>query len=307
MRCIYADWGEEKERLLNALVGPNQDDFPDVHRQMVATVLPQDALPRSRLNRIESLYAQEICAYNQFNTAYVQQSNNRPNLLTRLTHLAQEKLNDLDNQAYEMWSVLSYMANVSPLACNSDPIKSRQTGPHFVQQALAYLEQCYKQYMNTVIQKNRVVGLRGGIPNVYNTVSSFVSITFQMSQSLVGLLDISHGRPLWPLVYYSLRSGNLGAAVQFLKEGGVCPDLLKLLQHKQQQQKHQQPYQPQQLSDQERPHIKLEGQLKLEYNNKLRVCTDPYKKAVSISNIRKDLLNVNVSLCISGVCHYIVL
>ncbi|XP_034479428.1 nuclear pore complex protein Nup93-1 [Drosophila innubila] len=278
MRCIYAEWGEDKERLLNALVGPNQEDFPDVHRQMVSTVLPQEALPRSRLNRIESLYAQEICAYNQFKTAYIQQSSHRPNLLTKLTQLAKEKLNDIDNQVPEMWSVLSYMANVSPLVRNSDPIKARQTGPQFVQQALAYLEQCYKQYMNTVIQKNRLVGLRGGIPNVYNTVSSFVSISFQLPQSLVGLLDISNGRPLWSLVYYSLRSGDLGAAVQFLKEGGVCPDLLKLLQHKQQQQKHQQSHQ--QLGDQERPHTKLEGQLKLEYNNKLRVCTDPYKKAV---------------------------
>ncbi|KAM8720320.1 hypothetical protein ACLKA7_006375 [Drosophila subpalustris] len=278
MRCIYADWGEEKERLLNALVGPNQEDFPDVHRQMVQTVLPQAALPRSRLNRIETIYAEEICAYNQYKTSYIQQSSHRPNLLTKLTQLAKEKLNNLDNQVPEMWSVLSYMANVSPLVRNLDPIKARQTGSPFVQQALAYLEQCYKQYMNTVIQKNRLVGLRGGIPNVYNTVNSFVSITFQLPQSLVGLLDISHDRPLWALVYYSLRSGDLGAAVQFLKEGGVCPDLLKLLQHKQQQQK--QKLSHQQLGDQERPHTKLEGQLKLEYNNKLRVCTDPYKKAV---------------------------
>lgn len=281
MRCIYAEWGEDKERLLNALVGPNQEDFPDVHRQMVSTVLPQDALPRSRLNRIESLYAQEICDYNQFKTGYIQHSSHRPNLLTKLTQLAKEKLNDIDNQVPEMWSVFSYMANVAPLVRHSDPIRARQTGQQFVQQALAYLEQCYKQYMNTVIQKNRLVGLRGGIPNVYNTVSSFVSISFQLAQSLVGLLDISNGRPLWALVYYSLRSGDLGAAVQFLKEGGVCPDLLKQLQHKQQQQKHHQSNQ--QLGDQERPHTKLEGQLKLEYNNKLRVCTDPYKKAVNIS------------------------
>lgn len=307
-RCIYAEWGDEKERLLNALVGPNQEDFPDVHRQLVPTVLPQDALPRSRLNRIESLYAQEISQYNQVHTFHINPSSNRPNLLNKLTQLAKDKLNNLDNQVQEMWSVLAYMANVSPLSRNFDPIKSRQTGPQFVKQALAYLELCYKQYMNTVIQKNRRVGLRGGVPNVYNTVTSFVSITFQLPQSLVGLLDISQGHPLWPHVYYSLRSGDIGAAVRFLKEAGVCPDLLKLLQHKQQQQRQQQLHQQHQVGDEERPNAKLEGQLKLEYSNKLRVCTDPYKKAVSV-----DFLSLSLSLtldpsslnliCLPGLCH----
>ncbi|XP_030564508.1 nuclear pore complex protein Nup93-1 [Drosophila novamexicana] len=275
MRCIFAEWGEEKERLLNALVGPNQDDFPEVHRHMVPTVLPQSALPRSRLNRVEAMYAQEIKLYNQVHN----QGTQRPNLLVQFTQVVKEQQNTFDNQIHEMWSVLSYMANVTPLSRSADPIKSRQSGAPFVQQALGYLEQCYKQYMNTVIQKNRLVGMRGGIPNVYNTVCSYVAITFQMPQSLIGLLDVSAGRPLWPLVYYSLRSGDLGAGVQFLKEGGVCVDLLKLLQHKHQikQQQQQQQYQ---LGDQERPNAKLEGQLKLEYNNKLRVCTDPFKKAV---------------------------
>lgn len=299
---MYAEWGDEKERLLNALVGPNQEDFPDVHRQLVPTVLPQDALPRSRLNRIESLYAQEITQYNQMHTFHINPSSNRPNLLNKLTQLAKDKLSNLDNQVHEMWSVLAYMANVSPLSRNSDPIKARQTGPQFVKQALAYLEQCYKQYMNTVIQKNRRVGLRGGVPNVYNTVSSFVSITFQLPQSLVGLLDVSQGHPLWPHVYYSLRSGDIGAAVQFLKEAGVCPDLLKLLQHKQQQQRQQQLHHQQHhsMGDEERPNAKLEGQLKLEYSNKLRVCTDPYKKAVSDEgNLSTSISNLSLSLSLS--------
>lgn len=300
-RCIYAEWGAEKERLLNALVGPNQEDFPDVHRQLVPTVLPQGALPRSRLNRIESIYAQEISQYNQVPRFHSNPSSNRPNLLNKLTQLAKDKLSNLDNQVHEMWSVLAYMTNVSPLSRNFDPIKSRQTGPQLVKQALAYLELCYKQYMNTVIQKNRRVGLRGGVPNVYNTVSSFVSITFQLPQSLVGLLDISHGHPLWPHVYYSLRSGDIGAAVRFLTEADVCRDLLKLLQHKQQQQK-QQHHHP--VGDEERPDAKLEGQLKLEYSNKLRVCTDPYKKAVSEGATTTTYISQSSNLiCLPGLCH----
>lgn len=280
MRCIFVEWGEEKERLLNALVGPNQDDFPEVHRHMVSTVLPQSALPRSRLNRVESMYAQQITLYNHVHN----QGSQRANLLSQFTQMVKDPSNSLDTHIQEMWSVLNYMAYVTPPNRNAEPLKVRQSGSPFVQQALIYLEQCYKQYMNTVIQKNRLVGLRGGIPNIYNTVCSYVTITFQSPQSMVGLLDVSDNRPLWPLVYYSLRSGDLGAAVEFLKEGGVCPDLVKLLQHKhqikQKQQQAQLQQQLHQLGEQERPNAKLEGQLKLEYSNKLRVCTDPFKKAV---------------------------
>jgi len=79
---------------------------------------------------------------------------------------------------------------------------------------------------------------------------------------------VTNGRPLWPLVYYSLRSGDMGAAVRYLKEAGTCPDLLKLMTLLK-------------MGDRDPSTAKLEGQLKLEYNNKLHVCTDPYKKAVS--------------------------
>ncbi|EDW06480.1 nuclear pore complex protein Nup93-1 [Drosophila mojavensis] len=274
MRCILAEWGEEKEHLLNALVGPNQEDFPEVHRHMVSTVLPQTAMPRSRLNRVEALYAQQITIYNEVHN----QGSQRTNLLNQFTQMVKEQETVMDVQISEMWSVLTYMANVTPLSRSVEPAKLRQNGLPLVQKALSYLEQCYKRYMNTVIQKNRLIGLRGGVPNVYNTVCSYVTIAFQSPHSLVGLLDVSDGRPLWPHVYYSLRSGDLGAAVQFLKEGGVCPDLMKLLQAKHKLKQKQDHLHP--LNETERPTVKLEGQLKLEYCNKLRVCTDPFKKAV---------------------------
>lgn len=277
MRCVFAEWGEEKKRLLNALVGPNQDDFPEVHRHMVSTVLPQTAMPRSRLNRVEALYAQQITIYNQVHN----QGSQRTNLLTQFNEMAKKKDTIIDVQTSEMWNVLTYMANVTPISRSVEPAKLRQNGSPLVQKALSYLEHCYKHYMNTVIQKNRLVGLRGGVPNVYNTVCSYVTIAFQSPYSLVGLLDISDGRPLWPHVYYSLRSGDLGAAVQFLKEGGVCPDLLKVLQAKHKQ-KQDHMYQS---NETERPTVKIEGQLKLEYCNKLRVCTDPFKKAVRYTSL----------------------
>ncbi|EDW82712.1 uncharacterized protein Dwil_GK24989 [Drosophila willistoni] len=263
-RCIYAEWGREKERLLNSLVGPKQEDFPDVLRQTVSSVLHENPTPKSRLTNIELLYAKQINKYNHTHMSGV--GGHRPNLITKFTKLARKKFPD--ELVHEMWSVLEYMAGVAPLTRNVDPIKNRQTTPQFVQQARTYLERRYRQYMNTVIKQNLSIAERGGIPNIYNMVSSFVGVTFQLPQTLIGLLDVDNARPLWPLVYYSLRSGDLSAAVQFLKEAGMCPELLKymiLLERG---------------DEAEKSNSKLVGQLKLEYNNKLRLCSDPFKKAV---------------------------
>lgn len=264
-RRIYSEWGDTKESLLNALVGPRQQDFPDVQRQMVSTELPDEPSPFSRLNNFENLYAKEITSYNESHI----QGGHRTNLVATFSELASKSFDD--QHVAEMWSVLNYMANVTPLSRNIDPILSRQTAPQFIQQARTYLERRYKTYMNAVTEKNLVIAKRGGIPNIYNLVCSYVGVQFQQSQSLVGLLNVdNNNKPLWPHVYYSLRCGDQGAAVQFLKESGTCPELLKLMTL-------------QRLGDttsEASSTTKLEGQLKLEYNNKLRICSDPYKKAV---------------------------
>ncbi|XP_001354896.1 nuclear pore complex protein Nup93-1 [Drosophila pseudoobscura] len=260
-RRIYAEWGEEKESLLNALIGPKQNEFPDVRRQTVLTTLAETPMPSSRLSRTEELYAQEIASYNQSQI----QRGHRPNLLAAFANLAAEKF---DNQLVsEMWSVLQFMADNAPPSRTSDAIKSRLATQKFVQQARTYLERRYKQYINTVIKENPLQAQRGGIPNVYSSVNSFVSINFAVPATLVGLLDVYNGLPLWALVYYSLRCGDLGAAVRYLKETGVCYDLYRLLLMMKEGTKGEQ-------------YSRLEGALKLEYNSKLRNCSDPYKKAV---------------------------
>ncbi|BFG00646.1 nuclear pore complex protein Nup93-1 [Drosophila madeirensis] len=257
-RRIYAEWGEEKESLLNALVGPKQDEFPDVQRQSVSTTLPENPTPRSLLNRTEQLYAEEVAAYNQSQI----QRGHRSNLLKACARLAEEQL---DNPLVaEMWSVLQFMTDNGPATRTVDPIKSRQS---LTQQARTYLERRYKQYMKTVINENRVLAKRGGIPSAYHMVNSFVGINFVQPATLVGLQDVNNGRPLWALVYYSLRCGDLSAASKYLQEAGVCSDLFRLLAMMKDGTKGEQ-------------YARLEGVLKLEYNSKMRSCSDPYKKAV---------------------------
>ncbi|KAH8289868.1 hypothetical protein KR054_012408 [Drosophila jambulina] len=270
-RSIYSEWGNMKESLLNALVGPSQQDFPDVQRQKVATEMPDEPTPLSRLGHLETLYAKEITSYNESHI----QGGHRTNLVATFDDLARSSFDD--PLVSEMWNVLRYMANVTPMSRNIDPIHSRQTAPQFIQQARTYLERRYKIYMNAVNENNLVLARRGGIPNIYNMVSSYVAVQFQQSHSLVGLLNVDkNNRPLWPHVYYSLRCGDRGAAVQFLRESGTCPELLKLMTL----QRMGDAAASEMTSEASSSTAKLEGQLKLEYNNKLRVCSDPYKKAV---------------------------
>ncbi|EDX01629.1 nuclear pore complex protein Nup93-1 [Drosophila yakuba] len=262
-RCVYSEWGEEKESLLNALVGPNQQDFPDVQRQMVPTAMADEPTPYSRLNVHQQLYAEQITIYNESHIQGIQ----RPNLVSTFAHLAREFFDD--DLVAEMWNVLESMSAVTPLSRSIDPIKNRQTAPHFVHQARTYLEGRYKTYMKQFIDTNLILARLGGIPNVYHLVRSYVAVTFQRPQSLYGLLDVNNGRPLWPLVYYSMRSGDMDAAAMYLKESGTCPDLLKLMTLRKN-------------GEAGTSMAKLEGQLKLEFNNKLHDCTDPYKKAVYV-------------------------
>lgn len=260
-RCIYSEWGEEKEALLNALVGPNQQDFPDVQFQIVPTAMADEPTPYSQLNGHEQMYAEQIAIHNQSIIL-----GRRPNLLSTLAHVVQDSFND--ESVAEMWNVLQFMTALPPVSSTIDPIKNRQTSPQFVEQARTYLERRYRTYMRKFIVANLAKARRGGIPSVYHMVRSYVGVTLQGQRALYGLHDVNNGQPLWPHVYYSLRSGDMDAAALYLKESGTCPDLLTLLTLRKN-------------GDRDNLMVKLEGQLKLEYNSRLRACTDPYKKAVS--------------------------
>lgn len=77
--------------------------------------------------------------------------------------------------------------------------------------------------MCDVVRANPAAAMRGGEPGTYPLVRGFVGLRLQM-QNLQGLADgIIGDRPLWPMVYYCLRSGDPSAALHCLKKAGyVC-------------------------------------------------------------------------------------
>ena len=59
----------------------------------------------------------------------------------------------------------------------------------------------------------------GGIPGTFPLVRSFVSAR-QISRT-TGLEDgFVDGEPVWPLIYYCLRCGDVSAALQASKQAG---------------------------------------------------------------------------------------
>lgn len=136
----------------------------------------------------------------------------------------------------DMWEILKYMVTIPSFPTGEDAIKTRQTKPvieAFVRQATRYLEDRYKTYMSSVINENLSLAMRGGVPGTYHLVKSYVGIRLQ--GDYLGLQDGSiDGRPLWPMVYYCLRSGDISAALHCLKQSSCndCQELVAILEMK---------------------------------------------------------------------------
>lgn len=149
--------------------------------------------------------------------------------IIKLLILYQQKVND-------MWEILKYMVTIPAFPTGEDPIKTRQTKPvveAFVRQGTRYLEDRYKTYMSSVINENLSLAMRGGVPGTYHLVKSFVGVRLQ--GDYLGLQDGSiDGRPLWPMVYYCLRSGDISAALHCLKQSSCneCQELVAILEMK---------------------------------------------------------------------------
>ena len=200
---------------MNALVGPSQN-WSDIQKLPEQNILNESsACPngRSTLNRVELAYAREIFNYNNI----ILKGASRPNLVQKFAHVAEEFG---DDKVSEIWEIMKYMADVTPLSRNKDPIRSRSEMNQFINQAKKYLENRYKLYMQTVISGNLREAQRGGIPSTFNLVSSFVGLTFNTG-TCFGLQDSKiDGKPLWVMVYYCLRCGDIQSALRCMEMAG---------------------------------------------------------------------------------------
>ncbi|KAH8359910.1 hypothetical protein KR093_009505 [Drosophila rubida] len=246
---LISSWNEEKTRLLDALIAPSQN-FIDLQRLPEQIILNPDSSLPCCLDKMSLKYAQELCQYN----ALVLRGRPRPNLVQKFAQLASQFG---DARLGEMWMLLACVTQVGEAPAQCDPIKNRQQRPEFVQHARTYLERRYRLYIGSQVAQ-------ACANDSYQLVRTYVNRRFS-GQQIIGLVDTAGGKPLWPLIYYSLRCGAVETAIEFLREAGPsCDEFAQL------------------IADRQAGVVnsKIESQLKLQYANKIRNTTDAYKKAV---------------------------
>lgn len=258
---IMSEWRDEKVKLMNALIGPSQN-WIDIRKGPEQTILNETVgNTDSTLTSQEIAYAKEVYDYNKC----LLEGGLRPNLIQKFAKLA-DSFND--TKVSEMWEILKYMVNVPSFSRAQDPLKSRLNNVNLIGQAKKYLETRYKLYMSKVTSEQNA--RLGGVPSNYNLVSAYVGLKFSDANGtfVIGLQDgFVDGRPLWPMVYYCLRCGDLPSAVKCL-QGTEHRDIIQALEERM--------YRPEQ-----RLNSKLETQLRMQYKRQVRnTSTDPYKRAV---------------------------
>ncbi|XP_047544610.1 nuclear pore complex protein Nup93-like [Vanessa atalanta] len=263
---MLSEWTKEKIKLMNAMIGPSQN-WLDLKRTPEPPSIADTPkkFGQSMLDNIEAAYARQV---QQYNKLVFQGAKSRTALHQKFSQVAEE-FND--PKVKEMWEIIKTMANIPALVRDEDPLKAR--GNTTIQQCLIsqgkkYLEKRYKQYMSDVVRANPAAAMRGGEPGTFPLVRGFVGLRLQ-GQNTQGLTDgVIEDRPLWPMVYYCLRSGDATAALHCLRKAGRDHEefIAALEEHIKGPEKA--------LSD------KLQTAINFQYRIQVRNSTDPYKRAV---------------------------
>ncbi|KAK9509964.1 hypothetical protein O3M35_004845 [Rhynocoris fuscipes] len=259
---IFDEWHNHKTNLMNSLVGYSNEIIDVPIRREISIVNESRFGMSSTLDHEEMAYAKCLIDYNNATL----QGLPKPNLLEKFSDASQS----FNNQKLcEMWKMLSYMTDLPPQG-KGDAIKARcelAVQEKMVQQALLYLEERYKEYMNSVVAGNMSTAQRGGIPGSYHLVRGFVSV--KLTGNEPGLTEKTlDGLPLWPHVYYSLRCGDISAALQCIKNTeNPKEDMVAVLQDLKE-------------STKRRLDVTNEMKVKTEYKRIVGKSPDPYKRLV---------------------------
>lgn len=257
-----SEWKQQKRQILNALCG--RSGLPIDIGKHQSILMEKTIVPIAHLGATESIYASKIIEYNNLLVRGLPKSN----LVNVFCGISSEFK---DTKVKDMWEIIKYMVQVPPFPQSEDPIKARNTKPvieALVLQGKKYLEDRYKTYMSNIVNENLAHADRGGVPGTYPLVRSFVGLRLQ--GEYLGLRDGNiDDRPLWPMVYYCLRSGDYAAAIYCLKKSCLPEfnEVIALLEAK--------------LRKPNGSEItKLEENIRFSYRRFVRNETDPFKRII---------------------------
>ncbi|KAI4825861.1 hypothetical protein KUCAC02_021526 [Chaenocephalus aceratus] len=252
---LLVQWEQVKQRVLHTLLGAGEDalDFSqDVEPSFVSEVT---APGRSALDSVEVAYGRQIYIFNE----KIVNGHIQPNLGDLCASVA-ESLDD---------------KNVSDIRISVEMQMA------FVRQALNFLENSYKNYTMVTVFGNLHQAQLGGVPGTYQLVRSFLNI--KLPGPLPGMQDGEiEGHPVWAVIYYCLRCGDLNAAMQVVNRvqhqlGDFKTWFQEYMTSPGQAEGHTVTYFPT-LPFSLSP--TSENKLRLHYRRVLRNSADPYKRAV---------------------------
>merc|ERR1719369_1112047 len=136
-----------------------------------------------------------------------------------------------------------------------------------VTRARKYLETSHSKFIRNVVFSNLSSAQLGGVPGTYHLVRSFLNI--KVPHTTQGLDDgLVDNVPVWAMIYYCLRCGDISAAVQATRGAGPgLADTHTLLAELA-------------STPDRRLSPQTESMVKLQYRRLVRQSTDPYKRAV---------------------------
>lgn len=256
MEHMLGEWKQMRFEIINAMTAPS-GELVDLRGTPQRTKLAGSMI--SGLSDIEVAYVKQLQNYND----HVLRGITKPNLFNAFCEAA-KSFND--KKIVDLWKMVKRMVDIRPIP-REDQIKSRSTAiveQEIVIHARKYLEDRYKEFMNSVINENPAQAKRGGIPGTVPLVKSFVSVKVQNLKDLEDVMV--EDKPLWPLVYYCMRVGDYKAALQCLNQYNTkFPEFRVALEEA--------------CNDpQRRPSSSAESNLKLQYRKHVRSVTDPYKR-----------------------------
>lgn len=266
------EWERQKQKIMQDLLGSFNPELAISNMTTTTTINPRSATQntsmqgRTVMTDIEMEFSKEIYLYNQH---LINKENS--DLLTNFLNLVQ-KLNDKNIE--ELWNMFYFMCDMngkpSMMAENRDQSPKLQI--HFVNQAVNYLEHCFKELLQNTVNANLKQAKMGGAPGTLALVTGYLRLEKSEKYHHNYEESFDDQQPLWPTIYLCLRCGDLEAARDIAlktKKDDLVGYFEELLRHN-----NEQGGMRRQLS------ASNETKLKLDYKSKLRRSNDIYKRAV---------------------------
>lgn len=297
---LQLEWEDEKNKILNALVGPEEDitDFTssfDVSSIRSQHISPSTA-PKQRLYFEPTLIdTSSITAMNGSETAFAKEvvkyvdkvvfGTIRPNL-AHIFHLKVAKESVGESLIIDLWQMVStLLSDEIPVSIDVEPLANRcdpKLNAFLIRQSKQFLETKFIQSIQSVVNPSLVSTHSQTTSALYKLIKDYLIIKtpFLTNSSLnvsFGSTNISNnsedglvdGIPIWCFIWHCLRAGCVEAAIDVAQKGPiwVINEFINVLREYRQ-------------SPDRRLTQKTENQIKVLYKKTIRLTNDVYKKTV---------------------------